>query len=67
MPISPQDRPSVHNSSVDETLALRGACGQTHLPTGRTCVLPNRHAGSCEFVPRDRAEAVAEERLSGSA
>jgi hypothetical protein len=59
----PQDRPAVHNSSVDEAFALRGACGQTHLPTGRTCVLPRGHTGSCEFLPRDRAEGALEERL----
>ncbi|HVN13970.1 MAG TPA: hypothetical protein VMT69_17905 [Kineosporiaceae bacterium] len=59
----PRDRPALHNSSVDESLALRGACGQTHLPTGRTCVLQYGHRGSCEFVPRDRAEVVFEERV----
>jgi hypothetical protein len=63
MTIPFQDRPWVHNPSVDEAFALRGACGQTHLPTGRTCVLPHGHQGSCMFLPRDRAESVLEERL----
>jgi hypothetical protein len=63
MAIPPQDRPAVHNPSVDEAFARRGACGQTHLPPGRTCVLPYGHRGSCEFVPRDRAESALEERL----
>jgi hypothetical protein len=62
MTIPPQDRPAVHNPSVDESVALRGACGQTHLPTGRTCVLSYGHSGSCEFVPRDRVETALQER-----
>jgi hypothetical protein len=66
MEIPQQDRPAVHNPSVDESLALRGACGQTHLPTGRTCVLPRGHTGSCEFVARDRAETALQERLRRS-
>ena len=67
MNIPSQDRPWVHNPSVDEAFALRGACGQTHLPTGRTCVMPRAHRGSCVFLPRDRAEADLEERLRHSA
>jgi hypothetical protein len=63
MAIPPPDRPAVHNPSVDESFAVKGACGQTHLPTGRTCVLAYGHTGSCEFVPRDRAETALEERL----
>jgi len=63
MIIRSQDRPWVHNPSVDEAFALRGACGQTHLPTGRTCVLPRGHRASCSFLPRDRAEIVLQERL----
>jgi hypothetical protein len=62
MTFAPQDRPAVHNPSVDESFALQGVCGQTHLPTGRTCVLPYGHTGSCEFLPRDRAETALEER-----
>jgi hypothetical protein len=63
MAIPSPDRPAVHNPAVDEAFAQRGACGQTHQPTGRTCVLPYGHTGSCEFVPRDRAETALEERL----
>jgi|GEM_PF-734653 hypothetical protein len=39
-----------NNAAVDERLADAGACGQVHLPTGRTCVRPALHAGGCEFV-----------------
>ena len=67
MTIPMQDRPWVHNPSVDEDFALRGACGQTHLPTGRTCVLPQGHHASCAFLPRDRAEIVLRERLRNHA
>ena len=62
MSTQPHDRPSVHNASVDEAIAGRGACAQTHLPTGRTCVLPQGHTGSCEFVPRDRAALLLDEQ-----
>jgi hypothetical protein len=58
----PADRPFVHNASVDEAFAVRGACGQTHLASGRTCVLPHGHTGSCEFVPRDRAETLLKQQ-----
>ena len=61
-----RDRLSIHNPSVDETLARAGACGQTHLPTGRACVLPHGHAGSCVFVPRDRARIALEERQASA-
>jgi hypothetical protein len=57
MPAPQPERRSQHNASVDEDLVQRGACGQTHLPTGRTCVLTQNHRGSCEFVPRDRVES----------
>ena len=58
LPTPVPERRSVHNPSVDEELARRGACGQTHLPTGRVCVLDHGHAGSCEFLPRDRVEGA---------
>jgi hypothetical protein len=61
--IPTQNSPWVHNPSVDEAFALRGACGQTHLPTGRTCALPYGHHGTCVFVPRDRAEIMLQDRL----
>jgi hypothetical protein len=53
------DRPEVHNPGVDEQVAETGACGQVHLPTGRTCIREHRHEGSCEFVPRDEVPGSA--------
>ncbi len=47
-----------HNSSVDEQVADAGVCGQLHLPTGRTCVLPASHRGSCRFEPPEVARTV---------
>ncbi|MDQ1624162.1 MAG: hypothetical protein QOH19_2580 [Actinomycetota bacterium] len=36
-----------------------GRCANVHLPTGRTCTLPERHPGSCRFVAPEEAEDVA--------
>ncbi|GAA1622341.1 hypothetical protein [Actinoplanes couchii] len=47
------ERIEIHNPSVNGALADRGACAHVHLPTGRTCVLPLHHPGSCDFVPAD--------------
>lgn len=45
------DLRSVH---VHEDVARSGRCGNVHLATGRTCILPERHHGSCHFVgPED--------------
>jgi hypothetical protein len=52
----------VHNASVDEDVARRGACAQVHLPTGATCTLRHGHKGSCEFSPPEQADAVLAER-----
>ena len=46
-----------HNASVDEDLLDGGACARLHLATGRVCTLRHGHAGSCEFVPRELADA----------
>ena len=54
-------RSEAHNTSVDTVAAVVGACGQTHLSTGRVCTLPERHQGSCEFTPRDDVDRVIEE------
>jgi hypothetical protein len=54
------DRSDIHNASVDEAVAEAGLCGFTHLPTGRTCVLPARHPGSCSFEPHPEAHELAE-------
>lgn len=43
------DRQELHNVSIDEDAADAGACGQVHLPTGRTCSLPSHHSGSCNI------------------
>ena len=45
------ERNDVHNASVDAVIAQAGLCGFTHLPSGSTCVLCERHAGTCRFVP----------------
>ena len=52
------------NASVDEALAEVGGCGQVHLPTGRTCVRPDRHPGGCDFVGRDDVPARLEGGLA---
>lgn len=51
--VSPDDRAELHNPSIDEAVALQGACGLIHLPTGNTCTLAHHHLGSCHFVSRD--------------
>lgn len=43
-------RPDVHNCAVDESVAAHRLCGVTHLATGHVCLLPERHAGGCDFV-----------------
>ncbi len=49
-----QDRPDASSSHIREDVAMTGRCGNVHLPSGRTCVLPERHQGSCRFVgPED--------------
>ena len=54
-----EDRPDLSSPHIREDVAMAGRCANVHLPTGRTCTLPERHAGSCEFVePRD-AEDIA--------
>jgi hypothetical protein len=64
--VSADDRPHVHNASVDEQLAQTGACSQVHLQTGRTCTLEHRHQGSCDFVARqDVQDSVAARRAAG--
>lgn len=52
-------RPDLSNANVREDLAGRGRCGLVHLPTGRTCLLPLRHQGPCEFHRPQEAEDVA--------
>ena len=54
-----QDQSSTHVTHVREDVAMAGRCANVHLPTGRTCTLPSRHPGSCNFVGPDDAENVA--------
>jgi hypothetical protein len=56
-------RSDIHNVSVDEHVASAGLCGFTHLPSGRTCVLPARHPGSCSFQPHPQARHQADTLL----
>lgn len=54
-----QDLSSTHVTHVREDVAMAGRCANVHLPTGRTCTLPVRHPGSCNFVGPEDAEEVA--------
>lgn len=52
-------RPDLSNPNVREDLAQAGRCALVHLPTGRTCLLPLRHPGPCDFHGPQEAESVA--------
>lgn len=53
-------RPGLHNSHISQDAAGTGCCGEVHLPTGRTCILPHRHPGGCLFVrPHNVQESLA--------
>ncbi|MDR7082488.1 hypothetical protein J2X01_001777 [Arthrobacter ginsengisoli] len=54
-----QHRPDLSSPHVREDVAITGLCGNVHLPTGRTCDLPERHEGSCHFVGPEDAENLA--------
>jgi len=54
-----QSRPDLSSLHVREDVAVTGLCGNVHLPTGRTCDLPERHEGSCYFVGPEDAENLA--------
>ena len=41
--------PELHNTIVDQNAARVGLCAQVHVPTGRICLLPYQHQGSCDF------------------
>ena len=51
-------RPDLSNANIREDLAGRGRCALVHLPTGRTCLLPFRHHGPCEFHRPQEADDV---------
>jgi hypothetical protein len=42
----------IHNVEVDDAVAGQHLCGNLHLPTGRVCLLPERHRGGCQFTAR---------------
>jgi hypothetical protein len=53
-------RPDLSNTNVREDLAMTGRCALVHLPTGRTCLLPLRHQGPCDFHgPQEAQDVVA--------
>jgi hypothetical protein len=41
-----------HNTQINTAAAQAHRCGMTHLASGRICLLPERHAGSCDFQQR---------------
>jgi hypothetical protein len=47
-----RERLEIHNIEIDRAVAARHLCGNLHLPTGRVCLLPERHRGGCEFASR---------------
>jgi hypothetical protein len=51
--------PDISSTHVREDVAQAGRCANVHLPTGRTCTLPKRHPGSCDFVEPEAAESIA--------
>ncbi len=63
----PDGRQDVHNSGVDTQLADAHLCGQTDLQTGRMCTKSARHDGTCKFLPKDAARAVADDLQAGAA
>lgn len=55
-------RPDLSNANVREDVALAGRCALVHLPSGRTCLLPLRHQGPCDFHgPGEAAEVASAE------
>lgn len=54
----PDGRPDLSNTNVREDLAMAGRCALVHLPTGRTCLLPLRHQGPCEFHRPQEAQDI---------
>ncbi len=45
-------REESHNAQINTAAAQSHRCGMTHLASGRICLLPERHSGSCEFRER---------------
>jgi hypothetical protein len=42
----------MHNIEVDEAVAAQHLCGTLYLPSGRMCLLPERHRGGCQLTAR---------------
>ncbi|WP_231938510.1 hypothetical protein [Arthrobacter sp. B6] len=51
-------RLDLSNIHVREDLARAGRCANVHLATGRTCLLPLRHHGPCEFHNPQEADDI---------
>jgi hypothetical protein len=45
-------RDESHNTQINTAAAQDHRCGMTHLASGRICLLPERHPGSCDFTNR---------------
>jgi hypothetical protein len=56
-------REESHNAQINTAAAQSHRCGMTHLASGRICLLPERHSGSCDF--RDRQGELHPEDLDG--
>lgn len=52
-------RSDLSNTNVREDVARAGRCANVHLATGRTCLLPLRHHGPCEFHGPQEADDIA--------
>jgi hypothetical protein len=52
------ERLDLRSLHVREDVARTGRCGNVHLATGRTCILPERHPGSCDFVGPEDAKGL---------
>jgi hypothetical protein len=55
-------RDESHNTQINTAAAQAHRCGMTHLASGRICLLPERHSGSCDFQHRqnDVEEVVSQ-------
>ena len=63
------ERLDLHNASISGRAARFQLCGMLDLRSGRVCLLPAHHRGSCRFVPRDElgrhVEAPATDSSAG--
>jgi hypothetical protein len=56
------ERLDSHNTSVDSQMVDVGRCGQIHLASGRICIRPVRHPGSCDFEAPEQVLDGSKER-----